>query len=235
MAPIAENIAQVRRRIHLAAVRAGRDPMAITLVAVTKTVTGAAAMEAVRAGVPDLGESRVQEARRKSGQMGLGARWHLIGPLQMNKAKYCPGFFALIHSVDRLELFRELSRRAAAMGEAADCLLQVNLSGETQKSGCRREDAEYIIKEAAMLGGVRIKGLMTIPPHSGDPEDSRPFFRELYSLAHELDGLGVENMEMSVISAGMTGDFEVAVEEGSTMVRIGSAIFGAREPLQTGK
>ena len=231
MPSIEGNIASVLRRVEQAAARAGRDAKAVTLVAVTKTVDARQALEAARAGALDLGESRVQEARSKAAEIGAAVRWHLIGPLQANKAKYCPGLFSLIHSVDRMELFHELSRRAAGAGKTVDCLLQVNLSGEPQKSGCGEDEAEDLVKQASRLPGVKVRGVMTIPPYSEDPEASRPFFRELYSLSRRLDRLGVENVEMSVISAGMTGDFEVAVEEGSTMIRIGSAIFGAREPL----
>jgi len=228
MPAIADNIKTILGRIAEAARKAGKDPNAVELVAVSKNVGVAAAQEALAAGVSSLGESRVQEAREKFSVIGAGARWHLIGPLQTNKAKYCPGLFSLIHSTDRMELFRELSKRAAAHGAPVQCLLQVNLSGELQKSGCRREQAEVIIKEASRLEGVRILGLMTVPPLAEDPEDSRPYFRELYQLSLELDELGIENVSMGLISAGMTGDYEVAVEEGANIVRIGSAIFGSR-------
>jgi len=228
MLVIADNIKKILGRIEHAAARGGRGPGSVELVAVTKTVDATAAMDAVLGGAVNLGESRVREAREKFRVIGARARWHLIGPLQTNKAKYCPGLFHLIHSADRLELFRELDRQAARKGIVVSCLLQVNLSGERQKSGCRAEDAEGIIKEAALMEGVRIQGLMTVPPYSDDPEDSRPFFRELYQMARRLDSLGVENVTMDRISAGMTNDFEVAVEEGATIVRIGSAIFGER-------
>ncbi|MDH5509974.1 MAG: YggS family pyridoxal phosphate-dependent enzyme [Nitrospinota bacterium] len=228
MPVIADNIRKILERIEQAAAKSGRDPKAVELVAVTKTVGADQALEAVLAGMVSLGESRVQEARDKYSVIGPRARWHLIGPLQTNKAKYCPGLFHLIHSVDRMELFRELARQAARKGSVVHCLLQVNLSGEKQKSGCRAEDAERIVKEAALLEGVRIQGLMTVPPYSDDPEESRPYFRELCQLAGRLDALGVENVTMDRISAGMTNDFEVAVEEGATIVRVGSAIFGER-------
>lgn len=229
MDDVAENIRNVRRRIKSAAERVGRDPASIKLVAVTKTVSAQTALEAVEAGVVDLGESRAQEARRKFDVIGHRAAWHLIGPLQTNKAKYCPGLFSLVHSLDRMELIAELSRRAEQAGAIVEGLLQVNISGEEQKSGCRPEEAADLLKTASLLKGVKIVGLMTIPPFSDDPEDSRPVFRALMELRGGLEKMGIENVSLSVISAGMTGDFEVAVEEGSTLVRVGTAIFGTRQ------
>jgi len=186
------------------------------------------AKEAIDAGAMDLGESRIQEARRKFDVIGKKVRWHMIGPLQTNKAKYCPGLFSLIHSMDRLELIKELSRRALSSGVVLDGLLQVNVSGEPQKSGCAPDEAESLLKAASCEKGVRIKGLMTIPPYSEDPENSRPFYRALMELKAGLERGGIENVSLDTISAGMTNDFEVAIEEGATMVRVGSAIFGER-------
>ena len=228
MGEVAENIRSVRRRITEAARRAGTEPSRVKLVAVTKTVSAEKALEAVEAGVADLGEARTQEARRKYEVIGKQAVWHLIGPLQTNKAKYCPGLFSFVHSLDRMELINELSRRSAAVGTVVEGLLQVNVSGEQSKSGCRPEDAGDILKAASALQGVRITGLMTIPPFCDDPEDSRPVYRELIELRNGLEKMGIQNVSLSVISAGMTNDFEVAVEEGSTLVRVGTAIFGSR-------
>ncbi|MBF0292125.1 MAG: YggS family pyridoxal phosphate-dependent enzyme [Nitrospinae bacterium] len=228
MSEVAENIKDVRRRIAEAAGRVDRDPSSVTLVAVTKTVSPQKALEAVEAGVTDLGEARTQEAKRKYEVIGNRAVWHLIGPLQTNKAKYCPGLFSLIHSLDRMELISELSRRAELAGTVVDGLLQVNISGEKQKSGCRPQDAGDILKSASSMRGVRITGLMTIPPACDDPEDSRPVFRSLMELKSDLTKIGIENVSLSIVSAGMTNDYEVAVEEGSTLVRVGTAIFGSR-------
>lgn len=228
MGEVAENIKAVRRRISEAAGRVGREPSDVTLVAVTKTVSAQKAAEALEAGVADLGEARAQEARRKHEVIGGRALWHLIGPLQTNKAKYCPGLFSLVHSLDRMELINELSRRAEAVGAVVQGLLQVNISGEAQKSGCRPEEAGEILKSASRLAGVKIAGLMTIPPVCDDPEDSRPVFRSLMELRAGLEKMGIENVSLRIISAGMTNDFEVAVEEGSTLVRVGTAIFGSR-------
>ena len=228
MTIVSENIAETLRRIAEAARRAGRNPETVRLVAVSKTVDAERAMEAVEAGVADLGESRVQEARTKFDVIGERARLHMIGPLQTNKAKYCPGLFWLIHSVDRLELASELSRRAVAAGTVMNILLQVNVSGERQKSGCRPEDAAELLKAASREPGIRVRGLMTIPPYSEDPEDARPHYGRLMEIRGELELLGVDNVSLDTISAGMTNDFEVAVEEGATLVRVGSAIFGER-------
>jgi hypothetical protein len=228
MSEVAENILEVRRRISEAAIRVGRTPSDVTLVAVTKTVSAQKAIEALEAGVADLGEARAQEARRKHEVIGDRAIWHLIGPLQTNKAKYCPGLFSLVHSLDRMELINELSRRAESAGTVVNGLLQVNISGEAQKSGCRPEEAEAILKSASRLAGVKIVGLMTIPPICDDPEESRPVFRSLMELKAGLAKMGIENISLSIVSAGMTNDFEVAVEEGSALVRVGTAIFGSR-------
>jgi len=228
MPTIAENIAETRRRIELAARRAGRDPGEIELLVVTKAVDEVKAVEAIEAGVTSLGESRVQEARRKYVAIGARAKWHMIGPLQTNKAKYCPGLFTLIHSADRLDLIRELDRRAGSANVIAEILLQVNISGEVQKRGCRPAEAPRLLKEASGLRNVKVSGLMTVPPYNEDPEASRPYFKELMSLRNDLDALGIDRVSLSEISMGMTGDFEVAVEEGATIVRIGSAIFGER-------
>jgi hypothetical protein len=186
------------------------------------------AVEALEAGVVSLGESRVQEARRKYEIIGARAKWHMIGPLQTNKAKYCPSLFSLIHSVDRLELLRELDKRAGSASVITELLIQVNISGEKQKAGCRSEDAALLIKAASGLKNIKVTGLMTVPPYNEDMEVSRPYFKELMSLKNDLEALGIESVSLREISIGMTGDFEVAVEEGATIVRIGSAIFGKR-------
>ncbi|MBI5815328.1 MAG: YggS family pyridoxal phosphate-dependent enzyme [Nitrospinae bacterium] len=225
---IAGNLAAVRRSIAEAAARSGRSPESVTLVAVTKAVGIEAALEAVKAGAMDLGESRVQEARRKHDAIGAGAVWHMIGPLQTNKVKYCPGLFSLIHSLDRIELIVELSRRFQSAGVVAEGLLEINVSGEPGKSGCAPERAVEILKTAAGLGGVRIRGVMTVPPYSEDPENSRQYFRRLREMSKELASLGLDHVSMDIISAGMSNDFAVAIEEGSTMVRVGTAIFGER-------
>ena len=228
MPTVAENITETRRRIALAAKRAGRDPNEIELVAVTKAVDEVKAAEAIEAGVTSLGESRVQEARRKYEIIGARATWHMIGPLQTNKAKYCPGLFTLIQSVDRLDLLRELDKRAGSANVITELLIQVNIAGERQKAGCQPENAARLLKEASGLRNIKVSGLMTVPPYNEDMEVSRPYYKKLMSLKNDLDALGIERVSLREISIGMTGDFEVAVEEGATIVRIGSAIFGER-------
>ncbi len=228
MRHIVANIARTRGAIEKAAKRAGRDPGSVELIAVTKTVDVASAVAALDAGVESLGESRVQEARRKCENIGRHAKWHMIGPLQVNKAKYCPGLFYMVHSVDRLELIQQLSRRAVSSGKIVECLLQINVSGEKQKSGCDPVDAVDLLKKAAGFPGIRIRGLMTIPPYAKDPENSRPYYKELYNLKNRFERMNIKGVTMKDLSMGMSGDFEVAVEEGATMVRVGSAIFGPR-------
>ena len=229
MTDIALAISSVNNRIAKAAAKAKRDTNEIVLVAVSKTVDAQKAREAIDAGVINLGESRVQEAKKKYSVIGAKARFHLIGPLQTNKAKNCPGLFSLIHSIDRLELLTELDRRAINAGMVIDGLLQVNMKGETQKSGCKPADAAHLLKESSWMRGVSIKGLMTIPPRDPDPEASRQVYRELFNLKKELETIGIENVSLSEVSAGMSGDFEIAIEEGATIVRVGTAIFGKRD------
>ena len=226
---VADNLETVHDRIAAAARRAGRDPSAVALVTVTKTVDAARIREAVAAGAAILGENRVQEAREKIEQLGPIASWHLIGRLQANKAKYAVKLFDLIHSVDTLDLARELDKQAAKVGKTQDILIEVNIAGEQQKAGIAVGAAVGLVREAASLGHIRILGLMTMPPYSVDPEDSRPHYRGLRELAHRIAAEDMPGVSMAVLSMGMSGDYEVAIEEGTTMVRVGTAIFGERD------
>lgn len=224
---IAHNLKTVSDRIAGAAKRAGRDPSSIKLVAVTKTVDADRIREAVAAGAENIGENRVQEAREKIERLGPVACWHLIGKLQSNKAKYAVNLFDLIHSVDTIELAREIDRQAAKTGKVQDVLIEVNIAGEAAKAGVTAEGTPGLIREAAALKHVAIRGLMTIPPLLDDPGQVRPYFKKLRELAdgilrEDLPGVSME------LSMGMSGDFEVAIEEGATIVRVGSAIFGER-------
>lgn len=222
MSDVASALARVRERIAAAAARAGRRPEEITLVAVTKGVDLARIREAVAAGVTDLGESRVQEAAGKVAALRAQARWHLVGHLQRNKAGLAAGLFSVIHSVDSLRLAEDLSRRAP---QPLEILLQVNVTGERQKSGVSAESLAALARGTATLPQLRVVGLMTIPPLHPDPEHARPVFRRLRELRDELAkvvGTGLPHLSM-----GMSDDLEVAVEEGATMVRIGRAIFGS--------
>ncbi len=226
---IADNFRTVTDRIASAAKRAGRDPSAIRLIVVTKTVDVESIRQAVAAGATILGENRVQEAKEKIEQLGKIARWHLIGHLQTNKAKYAVKLFDLIHSVDDLELAKELDKQAAKIGKVQDVLIEVSIAGEAAKAGVAIRDVTTLVRETAKLKNIAIMGLMTMPPYSEDPEDSRPFFRKLRELAETVIKEDIPGVSMKELSMGMSNDFEVAVEEGATMVRVGTAIFGERK------
>ncbi len=228
MTTIAENLARVRERIEAAANRAGRDPQTIRLVAVTKTVEPERIWEALEAGAKTFGENYIQEAQKKIPLLGPQASWHFIGHLQKNKAKYAVRLFELIHSVDGLDLAEELNRAAQKEGKIQTILLQVDLGGEETKFGAPEETVIEICKKISALEGVRVKGLMTLPPFSDEPEDSRPYFKKLRLLRDRITELKIPRIFMEELSMGISGDFEVAIEEGATFVRVGTAIFGPR-------
>lgn len=222
MPDVRDNLERVRERIARAAARAGRKPDDVLLIGVSKTVDVERIRAALAAGLRALGENRVQEAKAKVAELGRPAAWHLIGHLQTNKVKDALEIFDVIHSLDRLELAQELERRAAPRGLAVEALLQVNVGGEATKGGFAPDGVGEALEAIGKLAHVKVTGLMAIPPEVERPEDARPWFRQLRALA-ERHGLGR-------LSMGMSGDFEVAVEEGATMVRVGTAIFGARPP-----
>ena len=215
----------MRERIARAARSVGRDPSEILLVAVSKTVEPQRILEAVEAGVTDLGENRVQEARAKIEELGRIARWHLIGTLQRNKAKYAVRLFDMIQSVDSLPLVEELEKRAAREGKEVPVLVEVKTSPEETKHGVDPRDVDALVDKILESPHLVFKGLMTIAPFVEDPELARPSFRMLRGIKEGLEarGIAVEHLSM-----GMSGDFEVAIQEGATMVRIGTAIFGPR-------
>jgi PLP dependent protein len=217
------SLSRVLKRIETAARRAGRDPEDIRLVVVTKGVPLPQVREAISAGAMILGESRIQEAMPKIQALGAGVAWHLIGSLQRNKARDAVVLFELIHSVDRLELARELDRRAAQKGIIQKILIQVNVAGESTKHGVASERTGETVREVAALPHLQVQGLMTIPPFSTRPEDSRDDYKKLRTLATSVEK--ETGIVMTELSMGMSRDFEVAIEEGSTMVRVGSAIF----------
>ena len=225
MGNIAANIKGIIHKIKLAAERVGRKEESVKLVAVTKTVDVSRIKEAIRAGIKIIGENRVQEAREKFKDIGKEIEWHLIGHLQTNKVKYIFDIFSLIHSVDSLLLSEEIQRRAENKGLETDVLIEVNLSGEKTKFGILPEKAINFVKDISRFKNINIMGLMTIPPFSESPEDSRKYFKMLRMLRDDIQKEGIEMKELSM---GMSNDFEVAVEEGATMVRIGTAIFGER-------
>jgi len=222
---VVDNLALIQKQIAQCALKAGRNPASVTLIAVTKNVSAARAGECVAAGVADLGENRVQELRDKYPAVA-GARWHLIGHLQSNKVKYIIGKVALLHSLDRWSLALEISRRSQEAGLVTPVLVQVNVAGEESKFGLPVDEVTDFVSEAAGLPGISTQGLMTIAPFVEDPEEVRPVFRRLKQMADRLREIPGATMEQ--LSMGMTNDFQVAVEEGSTMVRIGTAIFGSR-------
>jgi hypothetical protein len=225
--PFAANLADVRRRIEAAAARAGRPAGAVTHVGVSKTMPAARLREAIDAGLRDLGENKVQEARDKVPLVGPGARWHLVGHLQTNKANLAARLFDVVHSIDSVEILTRLERGTAAAGRTIEGLVQVDLALEPTKSGARQEDLEAILAAASMCRAVKVRGLMVLPPFDLEPERTRGYFRRLRALLDEAaarhPGLGLKDLSM-----GMTGDFEVAIEEGATLVRVGRALFGAR-------
>lgn len=231
---IRANLAAVRSRIAAAAARSGRHPEAIRLVAVTKGVAAPVVSLAIEAGLTDLGENRVQEALAKQGKLGggrPGVRWHLIGHLQTNKVNRAVEAFTLIHSVDSSRLCRAVAAAAGRRGGAVspvEVLVQVNVAGEAAKFGVPVAEAEGLVRLAASLPELRVRGLMTIAPLVDDPEEVRPVFRALAGLAARLERLGLPGVTMDFLSMGMSQDFEVAVEEGANLIRVGTAIFGPR-------
>ncbi len=224
-----QRIEAVRQRIIQAARRCGRRPETIRLVAVTKTVDATRVEQAVHAGVRTVGENYFQQARENHRVMeGVAVSWHFIGHLQANKAKYAVGLFDLIHSVDSLKLAQELDRQAAKLGKVQSVLIQVNVAGEVSKFGVSPDGLDPLVTAIALLPNVSVQGLMTMPPFFDQPERVRPFFAQLRQIAQQLENRHIPGISMKELSMGMTGDFEVAVEEGATLVRIGTAIFGRR-------
>jgi pyridoxal phosphate enzyme (YggS family) len=229
---IAENIAAIRARIAAAAARAQRDPNAIQVMAVSKTFPGEAIAEAHSAGVRLFGENRVQEFAGKSWDVHRlpGAEFHLIGHLQSNKAPRAVELFHAIDSVDSLRLAEKLNAMAGRMRKRVPILLEINIGGELQKAGLAPDspELEQLLTAAPRLAALDIRGLMSIPPHTDDPEGARPYFRRLRELRDAIRARALPSVAMDTLSIGMSHDFEVAIEEGSTCVRLGTAIFGAR-------
>jgi len=225
---IADNVREVRDRIEAAASSALRDPSDVTLVAVTKTVGPAAIVEAIEAGVTCIGENRVQEAERKFADGLPPVEKHLVGHLQTNKVKTALPLFDMIQSVDSVRLAREISTQCRAAGTEATVLVEVNTSGEESKFGLPPDAVLEAVEEMADLPGVKILGLMTVGAFLPDPEDVRPCFRQLRELRSVIEESVIPGVSMEHLSMGMTNDYEVAIEEGATIVRIGRAIFGER-------
>jgi pyridoxal phosphate enzyme (YggS family) len=226
---VSQNVARVRERVRQAAQRVGRDPASVRLVAAAKTVDVARIRAAIASGVTIVGENYLQEARRKIGQLGRDVvEWHLIGTLQRNKVRYIFDLFDLLHAVDRLELAEEIHRRGQRLGRRMPVLLEVNIGGEASKSGFLPQALLDEVEKLARLTHMPVKGLMTVPPPTATPEEARPFYQELRDLRDRLVRKGIEGLDFAELSMGMTADFEVAIEEGATLVRVGTAIFGPR-------
>lgn len=229
---IAQNIAGIHEQIKRAAIRAGRDPLQVALMAVTKTHPPERIREAYQAGLRLFGENRVQEFSGKASALtGLpGAEWHMIGHLQTNKAAKAAELFRAVDSVDSVKLAQKLDAAARALNKKLQVLIEINVGGEAAKSGLALDspELEHLLKAAPRLAGLEFEGLMTIPPHTEDPEGARPYFRQLRTLRDKIAARKLQAISMNVLSMGMSHDFEVAIEEGSTCIRIGTAIFGER-------
>jgi hypothetical protein len=230
MSSLAERLQGIQDRIARACGDAGRDPGEVTLVCVSKTVSAEAIREAYQAGARDFGENYGQHLRDKARELAdlPDLRWHFIGALQRNKVKYAAGKVALVHSVDSAELIEEVQRRAAAAGRTQAVLVQLNLSGERTKSGAPEAELEGLLDRFAGCSHCACAGLMTMPPFFDDPQRARPLFARLRELRDRAAATPRPNVELRQLSMGMSGDFEVAVEEGATIVRVGTAIFGER-------
>ena len=226
---IAENVLRIKERIARAALKGGREPGSVRLVAVSKTKPAAAVAQAYACGQLIFGENYVQELVGKHAELPQEISWHFIGNLQSNKVRQIAGLVDLIHSVDRLSLAREIDRQWGGLGRVCDVLVQVNISREATKGGTSSEELFDLVRSVARLPHLRVCGLMAMPPFFDDPEGARPYFRALKELSRELEAAAIPGVEMRELSMGMSGDFEAAIEEGATLVRVGSALFGERE------
>ncbi|MGI6669226.1 MAG: YggS family pyridoxal phosphate-dependent enzyme [Acetivibrionales bacterium] len=225
---IRENYDKICLRVRKAAERAGRKPEEIKIVAVSKTVDPERMKKAFECGITDFGENRVQELCKKYDIIDVDCNWHLIGHLQTNKVKYIVDKVSLVHSLDRMGLAVEMQKRAEKAGRVLDALVQVNVSGEETKFGISPKDTVKFIHEISKMGNIRIKGLMTIAPEVQNPEDIRWVFAELRKLLIDIKEENIDNIDMEYLSMGMSNDFEVAIEEGANIIRVGTALFGKR-------
>jgi len=227
---VRENLESINERIARAASKSNRKKEDITLVAVSKFIDVDRIMEGINAGIKILGENRIQEAKKKIETIGDEVvDWHLIGHLQSNKAKDAVNLFSMIHSLDSLKLANELQNKAEGINKKIHVLVQFNLSGEITKSGRSHEEAYDLMSKLSLLKNIRVMGLMSMPPFFDEPQKARPYFKELRELSEEIKRWKLDNITMKYLSMGMTGDFEVAIEEGANIVRIGTAIFGHRK------
>ncbi|WP_312071230.1 YggS family pyridoxal phosphate-dependent enzyme [Anaerotignum propionicum] len=229
MSYIADNIKEVEAKIAAAAQRSGRKREDILLLAVSKTQTVETIQQAVACGLTSLGENKVQEIMDKYEPMGDGVHWHLIGHLQTNKVKYIIDKVDMIHSVESLKLAEEIEKRAASKGIVMDILVEVNMADEESKFGITPDNTLEFVKILAKMEHLRVRGLMTVAPFVENQEDNREYFRKMRQLQVDINAKKIDNIKMDVLSMGMTGDYEVAIEEGATIVRVGTGIFGARD------
>lgn len=225
---ILENLKQVEENIKNACEKAGRDRSKVTLIAVSKTKPVSMLEEAYNSGIREFGENKVQEICEKRDQLPADIHWHMIGHLQRNKVKYIVKDVTLIHSVDTYRLAEEINIQAKKAGRIVPVLIEINIAGETSKFGVAPSEALQLVQEISHLENVRIQGLMTVAPYVEDPEENRSCFRKIRDLSVDIAAQNIDNVSMDVLSMGMTGDYMVAIEEGATMVRVGTGIFGAR-------
>lgn len=226
---VCDNYKRVEEKVQRACERAGRKREEVTLIAVSKTKPLSMIEELLPLGVRDFGENKVQELTAKAEVLSKDIRWHMIGHLQRNKVKYVVDKACMIHSVDSLRLAEEISKEAEKKGVEVPILLEVNVAGEESKFGIRPEETEELARQIALLPNLHIQGLMTIAPYVENPENNRQIFRNLRNLSVDIERKKFNNVTMSVLSMGMTGDYEVAIEEGATHVRVGTGIFGERD------
>ncbi len=230
MSEIAQNLSAVQQAVRDTALACGRDPEKIKLIAVSKTKPVEMIREAIDCGTVDFGENYPQELAEKARELsGVPIRWHMIGHLQRNKVRMILPYLSMIHAVDSLRLAEQIEAEAARIGKKIPILLEVNIAREESKFGLKAEEVLPLVRTAAAMPHIRIKGLMTIAPFVEDAEQNRIHFRNLHQLSVDIARQNIDNVDMSELSMGMTGDYKVAIEEGATMIRVGTAIFGARE------
>lgn len=225
---VAKNLEEIEARVSEACRRAGRDRSEVTLIAVSKTKPVSLIMEAYNEGARDFGENHVQELQEKVPAMPSDCSWHMIGHLQRNKCKYIVGKVKMIHSVDSLRLAEQIDADSKKAGVVSEILIEVNIAEESTKFGLSNEEVLELVKDISKLSNVHINGLMTVAPYTSDPETNRVYFKGLRQLSVDIGNQNIDNVSMNVLSMGMTGDFEVAIEEGATHVRVGTGIFGGR-------
>lgn len=225
---IKENLQSIKKNIENAAIRSKRDPKDILLLGVTKTIDIERINELINLGVTDIGENKVQELLHKYEKLGNTPNWHLIGHLQTNKVKYIIDKVKLIHSVDNIKLAEEINKRAKQNNIIINILIEVNIAGEESKKGVNPDNTEKLIEQIVKFDSIRVKGLMTVAPYVENPQNNRVYFKQMHNLFIDIRDKNKDNIDMEFLSMGMTNDYEIAIEEGSNIIRIGTGLFGAR-------